>query len=96
MNKPELIAEVADHAGLTRKQAAAAIEAFTALLMAEMRLQGQAKLPGFGSFRAVEAKARTVFGAAGTVEVPAKLRAKFLPTSELKQALAARKAEMEG
>lgn len=50
MNKNELVSAVADKAGLTKANAAAAIDAFIASVTEALANGGDVRLPGFGSF----------------------------------------------
>ena len=52
MNKTELIAAIAHNAGLTKKDTAAAVEAFQAVVMSELAAGGDVNIPGFGKFSA--------------------------------------------
>jgi len=55
MNKAELVAAVAEKAGLTKKDAEAALNAFTATIEETLVAGDRVQLIGFGTF---EAKAR--------------------------------------
>ena len=50
MNKVELVAEIAKNAGLSQKDAAAALKAFTDAVQAELKKGGKVQLVGFGTF----------------------------------------------
>lgn len=50
MNKTELIAAVAEKAGLTKKQADAAVAAVFASITDELKKDGKVQLIGFGTF----------------------------------------------
>lgn len=50
MNKNELVSSVAEKAGITKTQAAAAIDGFIASVTEALQSGGDVRLPGFGSF----------------------------------------------
>ncbi|MBR3525621.1 MAG: HU family DNA-binding protein, partial [Lachnospiraceae bacterium] len=49
MNKTELVAAIADKAGLTKKEADAVIAAFTETVTKELKKGGKVQLVGFGT-----------------------------------------------
>ena len=59
MNKTELIAAMADKSKLTKKDAEAALKAFTDVVTEELKAGGKIQLVGFGTFEVGERKART-------------------------------------
>ena len=59
MNKQELIKKIAADAGLTQKQAAAALEATVKSIEDTVADGGKVSLIGFGTFESKERKART-------------------------------------
>ena len=59
MNKTELTAAIADKAGMTKKDAAAALEAFMAVVTEEVANGGKVQLVGFGTFERTERAAHT-------------------------------------
>ena len=58
MNKTELIAAVADQAGLTKKDAEKAVKAFTDVIAAELKKGEKVQLVGFGTFEVSKRAAR--------------------------------------
>ena len=54
MNKAELIAAVAEAAGLTKKDAEKALKAFTDVVAAELKNGGKVQVVGFGTFEVSE------------------------------------------
>ena len=58
MNKTELVAAMADQAGLTKKDAEAALKAFTDVVSAELKKGEKIQLVGFGTFEVSERAAR--------------------------------------
>ena len=58
MNKTELIAAMADQAGLSKKDAEKALKAFTDVVADELKKDGKVQLVGFGTFEVSERAAR--------------------------------------
>lgn len=58
MNKTELVAAVADKAGLTKKDAEAAVKAFTDIVAAQLKKGDKVQLVGFGTFEVSKRAAR--------------------------------------
>ena len=58
MNKTELVAAMADQAGLTKKDAEAALKAFTEVVGAELKKGEKIQLVGFGTFEVSARAAR--------------------------------------
>ena len=58
MNKTELIAAMADQAGLSKKDAEAALKAFTDVVAAELKKGEKVQLVGFGTFEVSKRAAR--------------------------------------
>lgn len=58
MNKTELIAAVAESAGLSRKDAEKALKAFTDTVTAELKKGEKVQIVGFGTFEVSERAAR--------------------------------------
>ena len=58
MNKTELIAAVADKAGLSKKDAEKAVKAFTDTVTEALANGDKVQLVGFGTFETVERSAR--------------------------------------
>ena len=50
MNKTELVAAMADQAGLSKKDAEKALKAFTDVVSEELKKGGKVQLVGFGTF----------------------------------------------
>lgn len=85
MNKSELIAKMADDAGITKTQANAALDAFTGAVTKTLKGGGKVTLVGFGTFSVTKRAARTgrnpQTGAA--IKIKAKKVAKFKPGKDL-------------
>ena len=58
MNKTELVAAMADQAGLSKKDAEKALAAFTSVVTDELKKGEKVQLVGFGTFEISERKAR--------------------------------------
>ncbi len=58
MNKTELVAAIAEEAGLSKKDAEKALKAFTDVVEAELKKGGKVQLVGFGTFEVSERSAR--------------------------------------
>ncbi|MGP1349018.1 MAG: HU family DNA-binding protein [Stomatobaculum sp.] len=58
MNKTELVAAIAEKAGLSKKDAEAALKAFAEIVEEELVQGGRVQLVGFGTFEVSERPAR--------------------------------------
>ena len=58
MNKTELIAAMAEQAGVSKKDAEKALKAFTDVVADELKKGGKVQLVGFGTFEVSERAAR--------------------------------------
>ncbi len=58
MNKTELVAAMADQAGLSKKDAEAALKAFTDVVSGALKKGDKIQLVGFGTFEVSERSAR--------------------------------------
>lgn len=58
MNKMELVSAMADKTGLSKKDAEAALKAFTDVVAEELKKGGKIQLVGFGTFEVSERAAR--------------------------------------
>lgn len=58
MNKTELVAAVAEQAGLSKKDAEAAVKAFTEVVSGALKKGDKIQLVGFGTFEVSERAAR--------------------------------------
>lgn len=86
MNKTELVAAVAEQAGISKKDAEAAVKAFADVVAGELKNNGKVQLVGFGTFEVVERAARE--GRNPKTREPMKIEAskspKFKPGKALK------------
>ncbi|MCR5476946.1 MAG: HU family DNA-binding protein [Lachnospiraceae bacterium] len=58
MNKTELVAAIADQAGITKKDAEKAVKAFTDVVTKQLKKGEKIQLVGFGTFEVVKRAAR--------------------------------------
>ena len=58
MNKTELVAAMAEQAGISKKDAEKALKAFTDVVAEELKNGEKIQLVGFGTFEVTERKAR--------------------------------------
>ena len=58
MNKTELVAAMADNAGISKKDAEKALKAFTDVVAAELKKGEKVQLVGFGTFDVAKRAAR--------------------------------------
>lgn len=58
MNKTELVATMAEKADLTKKDAEAALNAFTSIVSEQLKKNEKIQLPGFGTFEVGKRAAR--------------------------------------
>lgn len=89
MNKNELIAAVAEKAGITKAQAGDAIDATLDTITAALKGGDEVRLLGFGNFVVIDRKATTARNpqTGATVDVPASKAPKFKPGKALKDAV---------
>lgn len=85
MNKAELIAKIADDAGVTKVQANAAVDSFIAAVTKTLKGGGKLTLVGFGTFSVSKRAARTGRNpqTGATIKIKAKKVAKFKAGKEL-------------
>lgn len=85
MNKAELIAKIAEDAGVTKTQANAAIDSFTSAVQKTLKAGGKLTLVGFGTFSVSKRAARTGRNpqTGATIKIKAKKVAKFKAGKEL-------------
>ncbi len=89
MNKTDLIAKVTKDAGLTKAQAAKAVNAVIDGITEALKKGDKVILVGFGTFKVVSRKARTARNpkTGKEIKVPAKKAPKFIPGKALKDAV---------
>ena len=89
MNKTELVAAVADQAGISKKDAEKALKAFTDVVAEELKDGGKVQLVGFGTFEVSERAAREGRNPATLqpITIPASKAPKFKAGKALKDML---------
>ena len=89
MNKAELVAAMAEQAGLSKKDAEAALKAFTDVVSDELKNGGKVQLVGFGTFEVAERAARTGQNpqTGKAIEIPASKAPKFKAGKALKDSI---------
>ena len=89
MNQADLIAHVADAAGLSKADATKAIDAVLSAVSDELVAGKEVRLNGFGIFSAAERAAREGRNpqTGESMQIAAKTAAKFSPGAELKKAV---------
>ena len=86
MNKTELIAAIADKAGLSKKDAEAALNAFTEIVGKTLKKGDKVQLIGFGTFEVTKRAARTGINprTGETIKIKASKAPKFKAGKALK------------
>ncbi len=89
MSKTELVEFIAKEAGLTKADAARAVDAFVAGVTHGLKKDHKVALVGFGTFTAKKRAAREGINPAtkAPIKIPAKVVASFKAGSKLKDAL---------
>ena len=89
MSKTELVEFIAKEAGLTKADAARAIDAFVEGVTTGLKKEGKVALVGFGTFAAKKRPAREGINplTKQAIKIPAKVVASFKAGSKLKDAL---------
>ena len=89
MNKTELVAAMADQAGLSKKDAEKALKAFTEVVEEELKKGEKIQLVGFGTFEVSERAAREGRNpqTGETMQIAASKSPKFKAGKALKDAI---------
>ncbi|MCR5254745.1 MAG: HU family DNA-binding protein [Acetatifactor sp.] len=89
MNKTELVAAMADQAGISKKDAEKALKAFTDVVADELKKGEKIQLVGFGTFEVSNRAARTGKNPRTNekITIPASKAPKFKAGKALKDAL---------
>jgi len=89
MNKSDLVEEVADQTGLTKKVSRKAVDAIISAITDSLVREEKVTLVGFGTFQVRERKARKGVNpqTRETIQIPAKKVAKFVPGKSLRKAV---------
>ena len=87
MNKTELVAAMADQAGLSKKDAEKALKAFTDVVAEELKKDGKVQLVGFGTFEVSSRAAREGRNPQKAMKIAASKSPKFKAGKALKDML---------
>ena len=89
MNKTELVAAIAEKAGLSKKDAEGAVKAFTDTVAEQLKAGEKIQLVGFGTFEVAERAARTGKNpqTGEAIKIPASKAPKFKAGKALKDAI---------
>ena len=89
MTKPELITKIAEKTNLSKKQAAAALDALTGTITETLKAEGKLTIPSLGTFEVKQHAARTGHNprTGETVEIAAKKVPAFKAAKALKDAV---------
>lgn len=89
MNKDQLLDVMAEKAGITKKAAGDALEAMMGAVTSTLKAGGAVALTGFGTFQAMERKARQGINpkTGEKLQIPAMRVPKFKPGKGLKDAV---------
>jgi DNA-binding protein HU-beta len=87
MNKAELVEEVANQTGLTRRISRETVDAVISAITDSLAREERVALVGFGTFQVMERKARRGINpqTRGNIRIPAKKVPKFRPGKELRE-----------
>lgn len=87
MNKAELVEEVVNETGLTRRTAREAVNTITSVITDALARGEKVTLVGFGTFKVMERKARTGRNpqTGQSIQIPAKKAPKFRPGKGLRE-----------
>ena len=89
MTKPELVNKIAEKSNLSKKDAAAALDALTSTITEALKAEGKLAIPSLGTFQVKEHAARTGHNprTGEKVEIAAKRVPAFKPAKALKDAI---------
>lgn len=89
MNKGELVAKIAEDAGISKTQANAAVDSFVEAVTKSLKAGGKVTLVGFGTFSVSKRSARTGRNpqTGETIKIKARKVAKFKAGKELAEKL---------
>ncbi len=87
MNKAELVEEVVNETGLTRRTAREAVNTVTSVITDALARGEKVTLVGFGTFKVMQRKARTGRNpqTGQSIQIPAKKAPKFRPGKGLRE-----------
>lgn len=87
MNKQELVASVAQKAGLTKKDAGQAVDAFVSVVKTALRSKDAVRLIGFGTFGVRKRAARKGRNprTKAPINIPSRWAPVFKPSNQLRE-----------
>jgi len=88
MNKADLVVEVANQTGLTRRTSREVVNSIISAITDSLAREEKVTLVGFGTFQVMERKARKGVNpqTGKTIQIPAKKVPKFRPAKSLREA----------
>ncbi|MBF6571172.1 MAG: HU family DNA-binding protein [Candidatus Binataceae bacterium] len=89
MTQAQVAGHLADKVGITKKQAKAALDELSGLIVKELKREGSLRLAGLGVFRKRKSKARTGRNPATgeAIKIPARTRLRFTAAKALKDSV---------
>jgi DNA-binding protein HU-beta len=89
MTQAQLATYLAEKVGIERKQGKAVLDELTALVVKQLKKEGELRLSGLGVFRKRKTKARMGRNPATgeQIKIPARTRLRFTPAKALKDAV---------
>jgi DNA-binding protein HU-beta len=89
VNKADLIDRIATGCGISKAQAATAIDTGLDIITSALKKGDRVALPGFGTFSVLQRKARNGRNpqTGATIKIAARRLAKFTPAAELRKSL---------
>ena len=89
MNKAELVEEVTNQTGVTKRASREAVDAMTSVISDTLARGEKVTLVGFGTFKVMERKARRGVNPqrGQTIQISAKKVPKFRPGKELREVI---------
>ncbi len=93
MNKQDLVAQVADHADISKSKAAEAVDAVMSAIKGSLKKGDDVRLVGFGTFSVAQRAATTGRNprTGEPIKIPASKQPKFKAGKELKEAVNGKK-----
>ena len=88
MTKSQLLEKLAERSDLTKQQAAAALDSLVELVVEHVKQGEPVKIPGLGTFKKRETKARTGRNpqTGAPIQIPARKKAAFTVAKSFKEA----------
>lgn len=89
MTKSQLVLKLADGSGINKKQAAAVLEQLVDVTVGSVRKGDPVKIPGLGTFRKVQTKARMGRNpqTGEPIKIPARKKVRFSVAKTFKEAV---------